>query len=183
MATQYVNALAVTVSELFAEGINDPSVEEIIKRYYKGIPVLPSKGSLMTAHQIRSVRSILAEDGHQTCPLSPTYYRRFRHRLAKTQADAMRCLPVGSGNATVGMRRLVGSADEDIIWLTWQKVRETRSVAEYAKVRDETSSAVTAGRITFEQAELVFETSRQLLESALPEILNRVTAPELPAGK
>jgi hypothetical protein len=165
MSSPYVNALAATASELFAEGINDPSVGEILKRYFGADKVLPR--SLVTKSQVAAMRSVLAKDGHITCPLTETYYRRFRKPGAlKTSADAMRCLPVGAGKVIYGMRRLAGSADEDRIWLLWQQHRTNATSAGHLKVMVEVDAALDAGDITAEQKEFVFEPARRLQEAA-----------------
>ena len=167
MSSPYVNALAAAASELFAEGINDPSVEQILRKYFGEDKVLPR--GLVTPSQVRAMRGVLQKDGHITCPLTETYYRRFRKPgTLKTSADAMRCLPVGAGNVITGMRRLAGSADEDRIWLLWQQVQNDRTSAAGLKVKSEVDAVLDAGDITAEQAELVFEPARRLQEAASP---------------
>lgn len=112
---EYVVELGLTVHELFAEGITDPSAAEIAEAHF---PEKALGGEIIEGVRKRlgKIRDFLEENYPEfpVCLVSHTYYVRFRDNLPTTVTDARRCLPVGHGVKQEGIRQQSGG--DDLIW-------------------------------------------------------------------
>jgi hypothetical protein len=166
---QYVTDLATTANELFAEGVNDPSADAIAKRYW-GEGKAVTKGMIEECRaKLGHVRRALDEDGHLTCPLNLTYYRRFRGPgKLQTREEARRCLPT-RGLPQVGLLRLSGSDEADLIWTEWMSNLFNQATGKAKLSIEDILSAVRSDKMPIEQAREILAPS-QVMYDGLFEI-------------
>lgn len=174
---QYVTDLTATVNELFADGIDDPSADIIARRYW-GQDKAVTKGMIEECRaKLSHIRRALDEDAHLTCPLSATYYRRFRGPgKLKTQEEARRCLPT-RGLPQFGLLRLTGSAESDLIWTEWIGVQSKQAAGKTRLSVDDLLKAVRSGKMPIEQArEVVIQSQKLALPPAAQQGLLEITS-------
>jgi hypothetical protein len=174
---QYVTDLTATVNELFADGINDPSAAVIAKRYW-GQDKAVTKGMIEECRaKLGRVRRALDEDAHLTCPLSETYYRRFRGPgKLKTRDEARRCLPT-RGLPQFGLLRLTGSEESDLIWSEWVGIQCNQAAGKTRLSVDDLLAAVQSGKMPTEQArEIVIQSQKLALPPAAQHGLFEITS-------
>lgn len=120
----YINDLIDTVLDLFAGGINDPSAEQIVKAYYSGRQVTDVMVE-DARRKLPRIRRLLDAAGHQVCPLSQTYYGKFRRGRTPITGvtDARRCLPQRAHPET-GLLRLSQDANDvqTAVWAAYHGV-------------------------------------------------------------
>ena len=110
--------LTATVSKLFGDGTEDPNALEIVKAYRMAYPKdrVTIEGVLQ---QLIPIRNKLRDV--PPCPypmihlVSSTYYEEFRDTPPTNRTDARRCLPVGYGKRSWGVR--IPMDIDDPIWL------------------------------------------------------------------
>jgi hypothetical protein len=161
---QYVNDLAKTVNDLFFNEITDPTAEQIATAYY-GDKVIPQAVVDDVQRRLTRIRRALEEDGHQTCPLSQTYYRRFRRISPQTRDEARLCLALGRGRPQVGLLLLTG-VDEgrDVIWQEWVSLQLNQAAGKVRKQSEAIGDAVERDKLTMTKAgEILSEAQRQSL--------------------
>ena len=111
----YNRQLAETVNEMFAAGKTDPRAEEIAGTHFDGRAV---GGEIIDGIRKRlpTISRIIEQDyEHQACVVSEKYYTLFRSKQTKlfemTDAEAQKCLPIGQGNRSEGIRLCTESND------------------------------------------------------------------------
>src|SRR4051794_7820835 len=112
---QYIIELAETAHKLFESGVTDPSATEIAEAHFEGKALV---GDIVESvrKRLHKVRTVLVEDYDQPVYLlSRTYYNRFRSNPPENESDARRCIPLGYGKPTQGIR-LQTDGDDDLIY-------------------------------------------------------------------
>lgn len=109
-----IESLAGTVSKLFGNGRTDPSGEEIADAHYGSRrKVWAVRNQLIP---VRDYMRDVANPPHSMIHLvSETYYDEFRLSLPTNRTDARRCLPIGRGKQSWGLRIPIDI--DDRIWL------------------------------------------------------------------
>lgn len=179
---QYVTDLAATVNEMFAEGVDDPSAVQITKRYWGEDKAVQAGMIEEVRAKLGRIRKILFEDGHLTCPLSPTYYRRFRGpgRL-QTRDEARQCLPT-RGRPQAGILRLASTPeDSDLIWTEWISMQCNQGAGKAKTSFNELLIAVDKGKVSLDRAQEILSNGQELAQVQYVEITDRVTRLALPS--
>lgn len=178
----YIDALAEAINELFAAGIDDPNLTQIARQYFGEDKIIPQSLKGDIRQKLGRVRAVLTLDGHHVCPLSETYYRRFRKPGSiKSRAEARQCLATGSGKTQMGLLRLTGLSEHDLIWREWTALRSNQSAGGLAKARREWETACEAGMISPDHANEGFDPAL-LRAFGRPEITG-IFRHELPAAE
>jgi hypothetical protein len=142
----YVLELASTVNLMFSKGINDPQASEIAHEHF-GDRTLGGEIIEGVRKRLPRIRRVLEEDySYQICPLSRTYYTRFRRRPPLTEAEARRCLPIGHAVRQEGLYRLSGA--NDLIWNAWQRLHLNQGASKVKRRANAVLHAVAAGHLT-----------------------------------
>ena len=112
---EYVIELGQTVHQLFAAGVADPRAKEIAEAHFPG-KALGGEIIEGVRKKLGKIRDFLEKNYPEipVCLVSETYYHRFRDTPPTTSAEARRCLPVGQGVRTEGIRMQSGA--DDLIW-------------------------------------------------------------------
>jgi hypothetical protein len=175
MRDPYITELATTVNEMFAEGVNDPSATEIARRHWGDDKVMPRILAEDVRRRLGRVRTALEEDGHLMCPLSETYYQRYRRPgKLKTQDEARRCLAIGRGRQQVGLLRLTGTAESDLIWTQWASIQCNQAAGKAGRALNGVLAAVDGDKVSVEQGHEILLQADRLAQPARPEVAERV---------
>lgn len=143
---EYVLELASTVNLMFSKGINDPQASEIAHEHF-GDRTLGGEIIEGVRKRLPRIRRALEEDySYQICPLSRTYYSRFRRHAPLTEAEARRCLPIGHAVRQEGLYRLAGA--DDLIWNAWQRLHLNQGASKMKRRADAVLHAVASGHLT-----------------------------------
>lgn len=175
----YVEELAGTVMEMFANGDTDPSALEIAEAHF---PDKTLGGEIIEGVRKRlgRVRDVLEETYEQPVHLtSRTYYIRFRDNPPKTQANARRCLPVGHGVKQEGLRLQDGP--DDLIWQAMLALNLAAGAGKVKKSVDRTADAVEDHRLSEEDARGILAEAGRRAQPRKPAIVQRVME-ALPGG-
>jgi hypothetical protein len=112
---KYNRELAETVNKLFSEQKTDPRAEEIADTHFGGKAV---GGEIIDGIRKRlpTINRIIEQDyEHLSCVVSEKYYTLVRSGQLKlfemTDAEAQKCLPIGHGNRSEGIRLCTESND------------------------------------------------------------------------
>lgn len=169
----FVEELALTVEQLFANGKTDPRAREIAEAHFKGLTV-PDEIVGAVASKLRKVRTVLEEAfDRPVCLVNQKYYRRFRHTPPETEGDARGCLAgVGYGARAEGVY-LHLHGDSDLIWRASVNRGFTDGAPKVQKAAERVESAVNQGRISISAGEDMFLRARR----GLPEQLHHPALP------
>lgn len=164
MTSEQVEDLATTAVILINEGNTDPNVDEIADAHWDSTIT-----SVMRAELEDNLPRIKAEVeesyDEQVHLVNGRYYDRFRDRDDLTDAEARKCLPMGRGNASKGLR-VPESSDDPI--LQADRSQHTRAgIQKAAKHIKKATRALQTGDITAARAGKIAEELRPLLQSAL----------------
>lgn len=184
MRDQYITDLATTINEMFASGTDDPSASEIARRHWgDDDKVMPPEIIEGVRGRLGRVRAALEEDGHLMCPLSETYYRRFRKPgKLKSRDEARRCLALGRGRQQIGLLRLTGTAESDLIWTEWASMQCNQGAGKAGRALNGLLAAVDSGKVSIEQAQEILSQAERLTQPDRPEIAERVMRALPPAA-
>jgi hypothetical protein len=151
---QYINDLAKTVNELFFDDVYAPNAEQIARAYYGEDKVIVDAVVDDVRRRLGRVRRALEQDGHETAPLSETYYRRFRRNPPKTRDEARTCLAIGRNRPQVGILLLTGVDEStDIIWEEWISLQRNQAAGKEKRVKTHVLRAVSADKLSIAKAE------------------------------
>lgn len=171
---EYVDELAVTVNEMFADGKRDPNASDIANAHFGDRPLGGEivEGIRKRLHKIRKVLEEVFEQ--PVCLLGKTYYTRYRNKPIATEADARRCLPIGHAMAAQGIYLPEGA--DDLIYRAALLLASTQGTGKVKKVYDRTLDGYETGRLTEDQASEIISATRQRMIPDRPELAERLTS-------
>jgi hypothetical protein len=179
---QWINALVAAAKESFADGIDDPSAEELVEHYYED-KVYPRSMVDDAIKRMSKVRHELEADGYRTAPVAEKYYRRGtlngRPKPVTSLAEAALQLASGYGKRCYGLVHFTGDDESHaLIWRAWQKLQTNRNGAALGKNIQSILDAVNSGDLTEIEARTALEDG---LLAAAPDAaqLGQVMAAEL----
>ncbi|MEK6277744.1 MAG: hypothetical protein AABM29_07020 [Actinomycetota bacterium] len=175
----YVVELAQTVNEMFTSGDIAPSAEDIAEAHF---PNKALAGEIIESvrKRLAKIRNILEEDYElPVCLLSATYYTRFRDNPPQTDADARRCIPMGHGKSTAGIRLQQG--DDDLIWEAMVRQNLAAGAGKLKKSTDRTLDAVTEGRLSQQHGGALITQAQRRAAPDQPGLAEKITE-ALPEG-
>lgn len=157
----WINALVVAAKELFADGINDPSAEELVAHYY-GDLTYPNSLVDDAVKRLGAVRRELERDGYRTAPVAKKYYRRGtvngRPKPVTSLAEAALQLASGYGKRSEGLVYFdSNNPSHTLIWQAWKQIQSNRNGAALGKQIQEVLDAVNNGELSDAQARLALE--------------------------
>lgn len=176
---RYAVELAQTIHTMFANGNLDPAATEIAEEHFPGKAL---GGEIIDGIRKRlpKVRHILEETfDHPAYLVSEAYYARFRDETPTTDADARRCLPLGQGVRSAGIRLNV-DGDDDLIFQVGLTHNLAAGSAKVKKSIDRTLNAVEDGRMSETNAATLLDRSRKRLAPEKPVLAEKVLE-QLPA--
>jgi len=168
---EYVIELARTVHELFADGHVDPSASEIAHKHF-GDRTLGGEIIEGVRSRLTRVRALLEEDGYQLCPLSHTYYTRFRRKAPQSAAEARRCLATGRGKQQEGLLKLEGTGSA--IWREWKTIQGAQAAGKSKRFLDGLLLAYENGNLAAAEVQELLANTARLAQPSKPEIAGRL---------
>jgi len=181
MSDPYITALAATVNDMFADGINDPSADQIAHHYFGPDKYIPRSLIEDVRSRLGNIRNALADDGHLTCPLSETYYRRFRNGKKITGTDdAVLCLATGRAKKQVGILRIVETAvNSDLIWASWHQLQLRQGAGKTRRSAEDVMTAIRRELIPMTAGHGLLAETRELAGLEQPDLFSQ-EIPQLP---
>lgn len=167
----YNRELAETVTKMFSDGQIDPRAEEIADFHFEHRAV---GGEIIDGIRKRlpTILRLIEEIYELPASLvSEKYYVRFRGRfqnellpLPLTEAEARKCIPVGHGVRTEGIR--LSSGENDLIYKAAVEQGLSTGVGKVAAGITRTKKALEDGRFPQDQVERMAANARE--KAAIP---------------
>jgi hypothetical protein len=175
---KYNRELADTVNQMFGSHRRDPSADEIAEVHFGGKAVGGEVIDGIRKRLPKISRLIEQNYEHLVCVVSETYYARFRNEPPQTDADARKCIPVGQGVRSMGIRLSAG--ENDLIYQSALRQGLATGGAKFKKGVDRTVEATTAGRVPRKRAARLLKEAQTIVAPKRPKELGKIMQ-ELPA--
>jgi len=169
---KYNRELADTVNRMFGGDTGDPSADEIAEVHFGGKAVGGEVIDGIRKRLPKISRIIEQNYEHLVCVVSEAYYARFRNEPPQTDADARKCIPVGQGVRSMGIRLSAG--ENDLIYQSAIRQGLATGGAKFKKGLDRTVEATTAGRVPKKRAARLLKDAQAILTPKRPAELGKI---------
>jgi len=169
---KYNRELADTVNQMFGAGNTDPSADEIAEEHFGGKAVGGEVLDGIRKRLPKISRMVEQNYDHPVCVVSEAYYARFRNQPPQTDAEARKCIPVGQGVRSMGIRLSTG--DNDLIYQAAIRQGLATGGAKVKKGIDRTVDATEDGRVPKPQAARLIKEVRSRTVPKRPAQLRKI---------
>lgn len=169
----FVAQIAETCKNVFEAENTDPNAEEIAFALYKA--ELPPRWVEDVRDVLLRARDVLEEDGLVITPMSPNYYKEGLRELEEIDDDqARRCIPLGHGVRTEGLRLHRKTDKDDRIWRAWNLQSIKSGNGKVRKSEEKVLTLFKKRKLTGACAAAILNISHSLRQPENPELRQRV---------